>query len=115
MGQGGVFDESLRPEGRVACRRLEGSGHGALCIYCGGFRRKRMRRFYVQPEYIKGNKIIITQGQVHHLRDVLRLKKGNPVVVFDGKGNEYHGLIAMIKPTEVIVDVKSSRFMLAKD
>jgi 16S rRNA (uracil1498-N3)-methyltransferase len=74
-----------------------------------------MRRFYVQPEFIKGNKIIITQGQLRHLKDVLRLKKGAPVAVFDGKGNEYHGLITMIKPTETIVDVISKKFTLVKE
>src|SRR3989338_9110982 len=32
---------------------------------------------------------VLTKEETHHLRDVLRMKEGATLVLFDGEGNEY--------------------------
>jgi len=65
-----------------------------------------MHRFYCSSQNISGNKIIISDSaQVHHIKDVLRLKTEDEVVVFDGQGNEYSCLIEKISQ-DVILAVK---------
>jgi 16S rRNA (uracil1498-N3)-methyltransferase len=44
-------------------------------------------RLYVETG-LEGSEISLSSRQAHYLRDVLRLRSGNDVVVFDGKGNE---------------------------
>lgn len=51
-----------------------------------------MHRFYI--EQISGKKAALTDAdQVHHIRDVLRLKAGDTIVVFDSAGREYQATI----------------------
>ncbi len=52
-----------------------------------------MSRFYVPKENVKGKNIVIDGKEAHHILDVMRLKDGDTVVVFDGTGNEYSGFI----------------------
>jgi 16S rRNA (uracil1498-N3)-methyltransferase len=52
-----------------------------------------MPRFYLSCA-VEGNTAKITDSeQVHHLRDVLRLKLGDSVTAFDNLGNEYQCII----------------------
>jgi len=44
-------------------------------------------------------------GQIHHLKDVLRVKAGKSVVIFDEKGLEYPGIIETILPQGVVVKI----------
>ncbi|HLM02351.1 MAG TPA: 16S rRNA (uracil(1498)-N(3))-methyltransferase [Pyrinomonadaceae bacterium] len=57
-----------------------------------------MRRFYAPPEnFIQGNdKITLDFEQTRHLRDVLRLRAGESVNVFDGEGKEFSAAIEEI-------------------
>jgi len=69
-------------------------------------------RFYVSPEFIfpeKGLIEIRDRAEVCHVRDVMRLKEGASVVIFDGKGREYGGDIKAIYKDKILVDIKSSR------
>ena len=52
------------------------------------------RRFFVPPENIKHGIARLPPDQIHHLRDVLRLRPGDPVEIFDGKGVGYRGKVA---------------------
>ncbi len=66
-----------------------------------------MNRFFCGQSDIAGDKIIIRdREQLHHIRNVLRLKPGKPVEVFDEKGNEYNCEIREIKD-EVCLDIKN--------
>jgi 16S rRNA (uracil1498-N3)-methyltransferase len=49
------------------------------------------RRFYAPPgAFANGGKSVTLAGdEARHLRDVLRLKRGDEVFVFDGEGREY--------------------------
>lgn len=53
-------------------------------------------RFYISPQNIVNNKALITQPEYHHIVDVLRYKEGSPIILFDGKGNEYTGRVESI-------------------
>ncbi|MBC7795527.1 MAG: 16S rRNA (uracil(1498)-N(3))-methyltransferase, partial [Pyrinomonadaceae bacterium] len=52
-----------------------------------------MRRFYAAPESfarsLDGEEIALSIEESKHLRDVLRLREGEKVSVFDGDGNEF--------------------------
>jgi 16S rRNA (uracil1498-N3)-methyltransferase len=49
------------------------------------------RRFYAPPAFFNATEQTVTLGsdEARHLRDVLRLKAGDEVYVFDGRGREF--------------------------
>jgi len=51
------------------------------------------RRFYVPRDCIHGSIALLPPDQTHHLRNVLRLKAGDAVELFDGEGSAYAGLV----------------------
>ncbi|MDA8138268.1 MAG: 16S rRNA (uracil(1498)-N(3))-methyltransferase [Desulfobacteraceae bacterium] len=55
-----------------------------------------MRRFYIPPENLKQNPILLAKEDAHHVRAVLRLEPGHDIMLFDGSGAEYAArIIAM--------------------
>jgi len=50
-------------------------------------------RFYVENPHRVGDEIEISGAGARHIQKVLRLKKGDEIVLFDGKGTEYWGVI----------------------
>jgi 16S rRNA (uracil1498-N3)-methyltransferase len=67
-----------------------------------------MHRFYV--DRLDGDMVAVTDaGQLHHLKDVLRLKVGDGVSVFDADGNEYTGAITVIERKKAEIKVTSSK------
>ncbi len=64
-----------------------------------------MHRFYV-PKKIDSDTVSITDPQqLHHLRDVLCLKTGDEVIVFDSRGNEYTGVVRELREKEAVLSV----------
>lgn len=55
-----------------------------------------MRRFYVSPEKFNDSPIALSVEESKHLREVLRLRGGEEVHVFDGEGKEFLCVIAEI-------------------
>ena len=49
------------------------------------------RRFFVPEDSIRDGVASLPADQVHHLRNVLRLRSGDEVEVFDGQGGAYSG------------------------
>ena len=45
--------------------------------------------FYTTAEQIKGDRIIIAKKELHHVKNVLRIKKDDIVFLTDGAGNRY--------------------------
>ena len=56
-----------------------------------------MRRFYAAPDQFDGKTIALGAEETRHLRDVLRLKRGDVVRVFDGDGHEFECEIVEIR------------------
>ena len=53
------------------------------------------RRFFAPPEAfdLRSQRVSLAGDEARHLRDVLRLKQGDRVSVFDGVGNEYEAVV----------------------
>jgi 16S rRNA (uracil1498-N3)-methyltransferase len=51
------------------------------------------RRFFVPGESIRNGTACLPADQAHHLRNVLRLRNGDVVEIFDGKGVGYSGAV----------------------
>lgn len=54
------------------------------------------RRFFAPPDAFAsdGRTLILASDEARHLRDVLRLKGGDEVFVFDGEGKEYRCIVS---------------------
>lgn len=70
------------------------------------FNYKPKHRFYIPPENVSDDIIIITQPEYHHIVDVIRYKEGYNICLFDGKGNEYIGDIMSIDRIAKNIKVK---------
>ena len=57
------------------------------------------RRFYAPPDSFNASEQTLTLGpdEARHLRDVLRLKSGDEVYVFDGRGREFRCVVSTSK------------------
>ena len=68
-----------------------------------------MSRFFVPKEFVKADSIYITGKEAHHILDVMRLKVSDEVVVFDGTGREYTGIVKAARRKSLEVLIKSAR------
>ena len=65
-----------------------------------------MYQFFVEPSQIQGNRIIITGKDVNHIKNVLRMKKGEELAVSNGMdGKEYRCGIVEFTEDEVICEL----------
>jgi 16S rRNA (uracil1498-N3)-methyltransferase len=47
-----------------------------------------VHRFYIPPENWNPGSLVLTGSEAHHARDVLRMKRGDKAVLFNGQGRE---------------------------
>ena len=66
---------------------------------------KFMRRFYTPSENFVNEKIILGIDETRHLRDVLRLRVGEKIQVFDGAGKEFFCEIESISKKETELQI----------
>jgi 16S rRNA (uracil1498-N3)-methyltransferase len=64
-----------------------------------------MRRFYAPRQNFSGSQVTLDADETRHLRDVLRLKTGESVSVFDGEGHEFACTISSIGKKESILEI----------
>lgn len=64
-----------------------------------------MRRFYAPPENFQADKIRLDFEETRHLRDVLRLRAGEKINVFDGAGREFSCVVGEIGKRETILQI----------
>src|SRR5947209_518824 len=62
-----------------------------------------MHRFYIAPECWNPDALILRDGEAHHARDVLRMKRGDRAVVFNGRGREITAEIVDLAKEEVLL------------
>ena len=67
-----------------------------------------MRRFFSEDITAGAEAVRISGDEFTHLKRVLRLKQGDPVAVFDGKGLEVTGRIAAMEAGYAIVSVEGT-------
>lgn len=67
-----------------------------------------MHRFMVSPHNIQNEKITLEGDDLKHLRQVLRLKPGDTVHVFDGSGTEYEANIISLEKFRAIAEIKAT-------
>jgi 16S rRNA (uracil1498-N3)-methyltransferase len=60
-----------------------------------------MHRFYVAPEEWNPGSLALTGPEAHHARDVLRMRVGEKLVVFNGRGREITGEIVDLRGNEI--------------
>jgi len=70
-----------------------------------------MSRFFVPPENIKRNEIIVKGAEARHIAVVMRLEASDKIVVFDGTGAEYTGFIKEVnkKAKKIIIEIVSTK------
>src|SRR5216110_2292049 len=60
-----------------------------------------MHRFYVLPENWNRGALALTRSEAHHARDVLRVRRGEKVVLFNGQGREITAEIVEFSGEEI--------------
>jgi 16S rRNA (uracil1498-N3)-methyltransferase len=60
-----------------------------------------MHRFYIPPENWNPDALVLSGSETHHCRDVLRMKRGDKAVLFNGRGHEITAEIIKIDNREV--------------
>lgn len=66
-----------------------------------------MNRFFVDMDGREsGTSITLTGGDVNHIRNVLRLKPGEQILISDGRGRDYYCRISDIDGEHVVADIE---------
>ena len=60
-----------------------------------------MHRFFAEPGNIGEKEIVITGADVNHIRNVLRMRTGEEVLIADGRGAEYRCKLTDLSENEV--------------
>lgn len=60
-----------------------------------------MHRFYISPENWNPDALSLSGAEAHHARDVLRMKRGDRAVLFNGRGREITAAIVDLTGYEV--------------
>ena len=69
-------------------------------------RGKNMYRFYVSKEQIAADKIYIEGTDVNHIKNVLRLEKGDWIIACDKEGTDYISRINTLSSEQILLDVE---------
>lgn len=63
-----------------------------------------IRRFYADPERFSETSVVLDEDETRHLRDVLRLRTGEAIQVFDGVGREFRGVIEAVEKRRTLIN-----------
>lgn len=67
-----------------------------------------MYHFYTEKTNINGDTIYITGDDVNHIKNVLRMKEGEEIIICDREGTDYHTKIQSLEKNEVVAKILSS-------
>jgi len=73
-----------------------------------------MRRFFIEESKVTGPIISITGSDAAHIKKVLRMKPGDRIGLFDGRGFEYEAIIENFTAKSVEVSI-ARRFLSASE
>ena len=68
-----------------------------------------MANFYIESNQINGNNALITGEEAQHISRVLRMKKGDHVILCDGEGIFYEAVLSDFTEKSVTAEILSSR------
>jgi len=68
-----------------------------------------MPRFYLDSPLRAGTSVLLPEDSAHHAVHVLRIRNGDEVALFNGRGGEFAARIASIDRLKVLVDVLEHR------
>ena len=69
-----------------------------------------MHKLFCPAKNISGDKAVLKdKAQLHHLKDVLRIKPGETITIFDGQGNDYLCLVEEVDKDKVLVGIKEKK------
>jgi 16S rRNA (uracil1498-N3)-methyltransferase len=66
-----------------------------------------MHRFYVNPNQIINQEIRITGSDVNHIKNVLRMKQGEEIIICNRQGKDCYCIISRVSESEIIADIQS--------
>ena len=67
-----------------------------------------MYHFYTEKSNISDKTITIYGEDVNHIKNVLRMKEGEEIIICDSEGTDYHSKIVSIGRDEVVAEILSS-------
>ncbi len=67
----------------------------------GRFFSMSMPRFYIGPDEWDPGSLILRGAEAHHARDVVRMKRGDKVVLFNGRGREITATVVEVGRDQV--------------
>ena len=73
-----------------------------------------MHRFFVAEENLRGKQVVFTGRQAHQIRNVLRIKSGDHVIVLDNTGCEYTVVLTKVGRQDVVGEVVSRQQVQAE-
>jgi 16S rRNA (uracil1498-N3)-methyltransferase len=68
-----------------------------------------MQRFLIDRHCIDAESVVLKGEVVHQIRDVLRLRKGARIVVFNDEGLEYTVVLDSVKKDRIVGTIESTR------
>ena len=72
-------------------------------------RQARVPRLYVEAELSPQAALALPEDAAHHAARVLRLREGDAVLLFDGRGGEYEAILSMPGRGQVLAAIGSRR------
>lgn len=72
-------------------------------------RLKVMNRFYVEDNQVRGDKIYITGPDVNHIKNVLRMKVSEKIIISNGQGKDFYCIIESECNDEVVAYIQETR------
>lgn len=69
-----------------------------------------MNLFYTHPSNCTGDTLVLKDQEAKHAVSVLRYREGDEILVTDGRGHLYEGVIRSTRKNEVLMEVKESSF-----
>ena len=77
---------------------------GCDCVKNNGV--LKVHRFFVKLNQISENNIVIEDSDVNHIKNVLRLRKNEEIVICDGQNNDYYCIINTINNDKILLDIR---------
>ncbi|REE93069.1 16S rRNA (uracil1498-N3)-methyltransferase [Paenibacillus taihuensis] len=64
-----------------------------------------MQRYFVTPEQLKDDRVVLTGDDAHHVIRVMRMEAGDSIIVSDGKSRVAEAVIRTLSPGNVEADI----------